>query len=255
MVTLHVSPDGPLRALGEVPRRFKDPRAAIEALKEAVALHYGAAGRAFMERLVQERANDEAGLRTRLAKYLRVFKRQSGAGGLKGAEARASKLFAVAYAAGRLAREWDILPTKWGRAADVVVPVYDAWRGVPGREHASAAAARQLWKALKPMEADWVPVDAVVRPLAPAAFNKCPGFIEGKGSNRVLLVPVGKLRACLANSHAGIMRQLCDAGVVQGENGKIKRPWQKASRKLAADRNTARVYRIRIGALKALCKG
>ena len=249
MVTLDVSRDGPLRALDRVPVGFASVRAAIQALHNAVALHYGAAGHALVARLVAERAADEPRLRRRIARRLEKFNRLTGAGELTGGDARASKLFALVYVAWCLARRWGILPKAWGRPSVVVRKVYAAWRasGETGAE--AGRAAQLLWSALEPSRPRWVAAVSVMKPLERADFQAAAGRLMSDGKGRALLVPASALQSSLKNC-AEVMRELRDAGVVEGEAGRQRKLTRKAPRSLTRGRE--RVYRIKLDRLEEL---
>ncbi len=246
MVTFEVSWEGPLRAFDRVPHGFASERKAVEALLRAIATYYGTPGRAMVVRLVQERAADEPKLRRRIPQFIAHFYKLTGAGDLAGSAGRAAKLFALAYAAGRLAREWGILPEAWGMISKLVPRLYALWRSAVG----GAAGAAQLLRAhLDPTRERWIDAASVKSPLKLEDFRATAGILVREETGSVLLVPSPMLRSGLPGC-LEVMRALRDAGVVEGEEGQQRKLTRKAPRRLVD--GPERVYRIRLDRLDEL---
>jgi hypothetical protein len=125
--TLDVSTDRPLGVLDTVPKGSPSARAAIEELRHLVTICYGSPHRALVTWVTRRRHTDEAALRARIAADIERFNERSGAANLMGAEARASKVFALAYAAGRILRECDIVPKSWCGPYKAARRAYALW--------------------------------------------------------------------------------------------------------------------------------
>jgi hypothetical protein len=84
-----------------------------DALCAAAQASQGAPIQAYLQRLVQDRADDEAGLRERLSRFMQSFRDKSGADPDDGPSVRVADAFALVYAAGRLAQDYGVLPEDW----------------------------------------------------------------------------------------------------------------------------------------------
>ncbi|KJV09065.1 hypothetical protein VZ95_13830 [Elstera litoralis] len=83
-------------------------------LKKASAEHYGTLIQAFLQRLVQARADDEAGLREQLERWRqRYIRRASAKFGCDEGRGRLHERFATVYLGARLAIKFGLLPWTW----------------------------------------------------------------------------------------------------------------------------------------------
>jgi putative DNA primase/helicase len=98
-----------------------------DALKRAASMHYGRAGRAYLERLTREDRDVVAWLE-RLKEESR-FNPQDG----EGQDKRAASRFALVGLAGELASEYGIVPWPKGAALDAAEKGFELWRGIRGR--------------------------------------------------------------------------------------------------------------------------
>ena len=108
-----------------IPPGFATAAGAGNALDLARQLHHGWLGLKFVEKLVGARAKDEAGLIRRIGRYMdEVYARIQ-----RGASAppmdRIWRPLALAYAAGRLAKNWGLLPNSWGNFLVATTRIYD----------------------------------------------------------------------------------------------------------------------------------
>ena len=83
------------------------------------ASHHGVAMRAFLRRLVEDRAADEAALKRRIGKLMAEFRRRVGVNQNNGSAIRVADTFGLIFAAGKLAQRYGALPRelRCGRAA------------------------------------------------------------------------------------------------------------------------------------------
>lgn len=98
-----------------------------DAIKRAAGLHYGRAGRAFLERLAHDQ-RDFAALLERF-KALPAFNPADA----EGQDKRAAGRFALLALAGELATEYGITPWPEGAATDAALHGFSAWRSMRGR--------------------------------------------------------------------------------------------------------------------------
>lgn len=92
-------------------------------LTHAVDGQYGTAIRAFLAFLVQRRSDAPEGLATELETHLARFQRLAQIDPNDGSMVRVANSFGLAYAAGRLAKGWGILPKSW-RCADTALTCF-----------------------------------------------------------------------------------------------------------------------------------
>ena len=90
-----------------------DAGAQISALLQAASEHSGTAIRAYIERLVAAIASEPEQLEASLKADIKRFKEKAGFATLSEAECRVGNTYALAYAAARQAKAWDILPATW----------------------------------------------------------------------------------------------------------------------------------------------
>jgi hypothetical protein len=80
------------------------------ALLACAQQQHGTAIRLFLQRLVQQRAEDEKVLRERLGHHLQRFRRAAGVSDNDGSQSRVADGFGLVMAAGRLAKHYGVLP-------------------------------------------------------------------------------------------------------------------------------------------------
>lgn len=124
---------------------FANAAALVEALREAALAQYGTAARVFLTRLVEERAENEAALRDRLAalrdSFLANYVPQAATGQVRSVARR----FALVAAAGEMARDYGVLPWAAGEAMRACGACFSAWltkRGGTGPAEEAAALAQ-----------------------------------------------------------------------------------------------------------------
>lgn len=95
-----------------IPPGCADAGAAVDGLKQALVENHGCAANAFLSRWVKARRIDEAALKAKLEKHRDRFLRWVSVDPHDRAGNRRARSYAMIYAAGRLAKEWRILPLK-----------------------------------------------------------------------------------------------------------------------------------------------
>ncbi|MBV2181605.1 MAG: DUF927 domain-containing protein [Castellaniella sp.] len=111
-----------------------------DAIRDGAAQHYGHAGRAFVQALIEVMA-DGGDLAPRLQAIVTKF----GAAG--GQETRAARIFSLCALAGELATQAGIVPWKSGQAAQAALYCFGLWRnhrGTDGRNAEDAAILRAV---------------------------------------------------------------------------------------------------------------
>lgn len=111
-----------------------------DAIRDGAAQHYGHAGPAFVQALIQMGVKG-----TDLPDRLRVLTQRFAPAG--GQETRAARVFALCGLAGELARQAGIVPWETGVAADAALLCFELWRdhrGTHGRSAEEAAILRAV---------------------------------------------------------------------------------------------------------------
>jgi uncharacterized protein (DUF927 family) len=133
--------------MGIFQRLHERPSAATftDEIRAAALANHGHAGRAFLARLVQDRAADPVGLRAALEALRAAFLREHLPGGATGQVISVANRFAFYAAAGELARDYGVLPWPEGeamRAAGACLAVWLDERGGKGPAEIGAAMAQ-----------------------------------------------------------------------------------------------------------------
>jgi hypothetical protein len=111
LMTLRIGDDRPHGIFDFLPEDYTDGADFLESLKTAIGDHYGLALPHFASRLVQDRADDEIRLKRRIKRLLTKFQTQVGANPNDGSEMRVVEAFGLSYAAGMVAKGYNILPS------------------------------------------------------------------------------------------------------------------------------------------------
>ncbi len=127
-------------------------------LRESARDHYGHAGPAFVERLIEELPG--ISLSTRLAEIMDDY-----GAGLNAQEIRVARAFALAALAGELAVEWEIVPWPAGQPRTAAAEIFGIWRtsqpqSPKGKEYAQTITDLRNFIEVHGADfsdADWVP--------------------------------------------------------------------------------------------------
>jgi putative DNA primase/helicase len=121
---------------------FDEPALLADHLRHAAATFYGAAGRAFLSRLVTMRTRDPDGCHELVKALRQQFISDHLPCGSDGQVRSVAGRFGVVAAAGELATEWGILPWEIGEATQAATICFQAWlagRGGIGAGEVQAA--------------------------------------------------------------------------------------------------------------------
>ena len=197
-----------------------------ERLRENAGRYYGAAGRAFIERLVAEAAENKIKLAAQIKGYADSFLALSRIEVNDGGQFQRAQIFAVACAAGRLAIRYEILP--WDRALleRSLVRCYRRalTRSVAPENAIGNAAARLIRRVRKTNHiVDLSAAQGVDRDLAESARVLLTTHSDG---SRLLAVRPDFFRSIVGRDVAApaVARHLEDEGVLLGRpNGRRTR--------------------------------
>lgn len=131
-VVLAVGPERPYGVFDTLPQGFRNAGDAAAALETAARSQHGTAMYAYLEKLVAARAKDEAELRSFILARIRTFRQAAKVDPNNQTELRTADAFGLLYAAGRLAREYGVLPRSW-RVGPSVMRCYrnHRWHQIP----------------------------------------------------------------------------------------------------------------------------
>lgn len=113
VITLKVPPDRQHGIFESLPKNLQFATQWTARLRVAAEEARGSLLHAFVKRAVQERANDPQALVRRINRRVLQFRVRSGVDQHNHAAVRVADAFGLIYAAGRLAEQWDLLPSKW----------------------------------------------------------------------------------------------------------------------------------------------
>jgi hypothetical protein len=236
MLTVRADGGRPYGVFDSIPDGCGSARDAIERLRAAANEHYGVAGRAFLERLVREAAENEEILRRNIARRLDHYVRAVTASGV--GSARLQKSLALAAAAGRLAKTFGVLPKQWRaslrKVASCVISegpaARDPQRGALDRVHAYIERHRT----------DLIIASNLEAPCSPEKFANAPGFLTRRGDRMELLVAATRFQSEFPDFRV-LMRELRDARLARTEGGTKPKLTIKAPRSIC---ETGRAYCI-----------
>lgn len=167
-----------------VPDGCRDTGRAAAALSAAIVSNHGWAIDVFLERLLSE-MRDEESLRQLITSHAAEFMRRAGLDDTGGIDLRRAQAFAVAYAAGRLAHEWGVLPI-WPLGPHLVECLHrsllsPAGTNVTAHQQAQMYVARQRSN-LHDIDQDELPL------LSDSELDRHVGFLKTIKGRRYLLL-------------------------------------------------------------------
>ena len=109
LMTLQV-PDQPYGVFEFVPDGYAGSEEFAKALDAAAEANAGHAIRAFLQQLVEDRADDEPGLQKLIQTDIARFREKAGVGHNDGSVGRVADAFGLLYAGGRMAQRYGVLP-------------------------------------------------------------------------------------------------------------------------------------------------
>jgi hypothetical protein len=226
MITIRIRKDEPYGVLTSLPKGCSTSQRSIEAVRAAIDEHYGSAGRAFIARVVEAATSDQEGLRRflqkRMAGFLERVERDH-------RSARVRNAFALTYAAGRLARDWGILPKAWGPLLPAILTVYRSVQP-PSRKKPTALDRIKAYR--EKHRSEIVRASALSKPYTRAEFDTAAGFTRKGQAGEELLVPSTRLKAEFPD-HVEVMRELRRQGVAKTERGENRSSPSKLPKKSA----------------------
>lgn len=181
----------------KLPAGFATSGELIERLNNASVSSYGTPIRAFLERLVREWFWKPAKLLQLINRYINQFVAATGADRNNGSALRVARAFGLIYAAGQLAKDWEVLPANWN-IAWAVLKCYRAHLAenqnqvkvsVPALDRVLAYARRRRAELLD-LRSGKVDMDS-------SAFSRSYGFLKpSRAGGLELLTDIPRIRVC-----------------------------------------------------------
>jgi hypothetical protein len=110
LMTLRIDEKRPFKLFDFLPDGFDDSEVLANTLERAAQKHHGHAIRKFLQGLVEARAANPDRLVRRIRRLMAKFRSKAGLEGSGGYNSRIADAFALAYAAGELARRYGVFP-------------------------------------------------------------------------------------------------------------------------------------------------
>lgn len=213
MITIPIGPDRSFELLSHLPCHYPSQRSAAEAMRASTARFWGTAGRTFVRKLALEAFEDEVDLKRWVADYLGEYMVR---GEHQGRSARVQKSFALVAMAGRLARDYGVLPETWG----------SPWKCVRQVERAVGLSQQSKLPSAMDQIAKYVAREAhcivqtsdLAEPCSEEQFNATSGFYGIENGRPMLYIPAKRFQEEFAN-FAGVMSELLKLGLARRENG------------------------------------
>ncbi|GEO18063.1 DUF927 domain-containing protein [Microvirga aerophila] len=239
MITIRIGKDRPYGILDRVPDSFADARQAMQHLRAVINSQYGTAGQSFIARLVKERAADERALGRSIQKRMNRFLKEVEQIRSSHSSIRIENTLAVTYAAGRLARDWGILPRTWGSLLPVLLQIYRSLQKKP-----VASPLDRVRQYVETHREQLVKVESMAKPYTAPKFESTAGFLRCVSGGYELLVPT-KLFQEEFPDHRLLMQALKKASLARTEGGNQTKLSIKVPKVICS---TGRVYCIRLRA-------
>lgn len=181
LITLRVVEKRLLGILNIVPAGFDGLDRLEASLRAAAERYHGSPLRHYLKCLVEERAANEGALRSRLKLHVDLFLRKCGIDRSDAAAMRVAKAFALAYAAARLAKHYQVLPQAW----KTCLAVLDCYR-----KHGAAPATPNPYLARLEEIAAGPNVVTLCKGVEfdPAAVEASKVFVRYRGGFRHLMI-------------------------------------------------------------------
>ena len=217
-----------------VPDGFSSSKALIDSIRDAAGKNHGVAIRVFLQRLVQDVADDEDGLAERLRNWVREFGHRAQTGADAGRHNRTAEPFALVYAAGRLAQFYGVLPKRW-KCGPAVMACY--------KRHAAEKAialggAEERIKAYAASK-DVLRCEAATD-VSYEEFRRSAGLLVDQGGGQNLIVHTKALRERVSDALA-LVKALEVVGMVERDDGTYQTKRMIGSK-------SRRVYVFKLGA-------
>lgn len=172
-----------------IPSGFADAGTGVNGLKDAVAVNYGWAADAFLAKFVDARRTDENALKAKVERYRDSFIKATLVDPKDRPALRRGQSAGMIYAAGRLAREWKVLPLKGLKP--LLLEFYH--RSVAADAHGASQAALSAQQRVRAyVEANRSKLHDLdirkPRTMTVKTLDRFPGFLKTVKHHRCLLI-------------------------------------------------------------------
>ncbi|RWO81060.1 DUF927 domain-containing protein [Mesorhizobium sp.] len=241
--TCEICFEGPL--MREVPVGFADTMSATNNIREICNRQYGTAGRAFIQEVAIAVASDPVKFRSWIADLMTAFRAQIGTAGLP---SRVIDTLSITYAAGRMAKQWGILPSN---DSSVMEACMYALQLVPKAKNSTEAVVQKpsievIREVLRAKERSMFDLGSKAAPINRLPLRSDFGYKWTAENGEIFhYIEPGKLRAEISTDLIRALKALRAQGALVTEEGKNPKLSIKAPRYVPVDGR--RVYCLKIG--------
>ncbi len=207
-------------------------------IKRAAAMHYGHAGRAYLERLTRDKRD--------FAEWLERFKNLPAfaADSSEGQDKRAAARFALLAVAGELATEYGITGWPEGEATNAAAEVFKAWRALRGTGNDEQRQIVERVADFIERHGDSRFSNVVAHDLDAMRINRAGWWRDGASGRVYLFTSAGMKEALVGFDFRRALDTLQRAGLLPPSSGERSRPERIGERMV-------RVYAIQADRLRA----
>lgn len=215
VVTIPIDEGREFGAFDSLPGACADIKEASKRLRLACSKNYGRAGRHFVKKLVRAAFTDEAALVSKIERYTAEFiEALDRHERMNGSSERVRQAFAITYAAGRLARQWKLIPHKWGSLKVNLQDVYATVQGKLDNKQAGQSALKTIRDYVRRNKDDLIHMETLPRPLKYKRFKQSAGFLLEREGRRDVLIPTERFKSEFED-HRGLMTELRSVGLAK----------------------------------------
>ena len=240
MTTIPADAGTGLGAFNTVPEGYASPKAAVLALRAALAANHGHAIKPFLCALLADAERNEVALRAKVKRHTDVFLRAVEVDGDDAQQQRRAQAFSNVYAAAKLAAEYGVLPIK-----RLKVPLVEVYRrslaAHTTSERVPGSAIERLTAYVSRYGVQLIDLDAV-KPVAMtvAEMSAQPGFLKTIRGCRCLLVRSAQWRRAFGARARTMLTELRGQGRLHATNG------LQIQARVRSNRDKDRVYAVAI---------
>ena len=222
IITIQIPKSRPYGVFSAIPDGFESAAEVADKLKEVVRTNFGHAGRAYIQALVNARAESELKLLDDIKENFDTFLTRIDSSGLDRKVRRRAAPFALAYAGARLARKLGVLPTK-DEVGDLLVAYKKVWRMVETANAVSSTGSSQdakqvLCDYFENQKSSFLKADEPIE-MKKAKYDVTKGFLrKGKSGRKELIIP--KAIFSQFGFQSKQINRLANSGVLVCEEGR-----------------------------------
>ena len=221
LITIKIREVGGLGIFTSIPKGCKSAQEAANDLYLAQRKHFGLLGPAFIRKLVAARAKDEPALVRKIETYMSAFHKRISKRSKEQPVDRVWRPFALAYAAGRLAKVWGVIPPSWGNFKNATTRAYrlaveNIGEGSDDTRSSDPLDAIRDYAASNKL----IDIRRVKTTMTKAQVAKAPGFIAMNRDGRAELQMSPKRFKQIFSESKAILKELTVRKLIAKERSK-----------------------------------